>query len=1055
MRPRLPVRLPSLLLVTLALGGCSEKDTTAPAPPFIDPFESPVTGATVRIDGSAEFGARIEMTGATFVPQMVYADPYVARFTVEVTLAENTTNTLVFTATDAAGNTSEPTTVVVDHETGHGEVAEVALDLYVNGSVTPENDPVVIAAGDTLRAAATATDAAGHLVDVPIVILTSIPGVFVAGSEISNITVAGDFRVAATVAGTSLGISRPVTVGPGPVTQIDFDASPPITMAGSLVLLAATARDAYGNAVPGAITLSSTPALAETFTPPCSAMVLEQGFIDPAHFVAYDLSGVSSSGYLFTLTATSGVISKSLDVQVLPAGAARFAPVNPADCAAGEVFAFTDATWTTDLVPPVSVPAGSSLHYRYQVIDAFGNPTTGPVSAFTNAPGAVVIDDGVTGRGQLANLVVAGSFQIAAYIAGVAAPAVRTFSVDVGAPNTVDVFLSGTLVAPGDGITAFAMGHDAFGNTLPCPPGATVDPAVFAFTTSPAGGVPSSATSCLDGLFRQDFTFTVNDTYAITGTYFPGGPVASSAYVTVLGFDATPPMVTLQNLRVNGALCTPAGVPPACTVSPGDTVDFELVATDNVSISEIEYTAFFTTTGALRTRKVLVAADTPLPVTLSFFFNVPGGALPESVPLVGLAIDGAGNRSTSDGLILSVDLFTTTGGRVISVVSSGGVIQAPRDLDFDVAGNMFIGNDGNNDLVSIAAGSTAPFVFSGFNQPSEYLVVGAAGDIYVSDAGNDVWRVSSTGTTFDSYINFGGNSHGLSTTGAVPAKGVVNATLAPENSTLTVGTVVYEFDQLGNGCGGGVVCLAVSGAVNENQVLCAALLGNPNAVGSFNAAANRCVLAAIVPGEAGNTIPLLASSGLITTTGAGLLSQGHGPEFFLGQTSNNNVYRFPEDLTPTAALGANHGAFNLGANQRGIAVRDWTTPSSENLRDLYVYSVNNGAANFLRSHHFVDSAAGVLIFNVAAGGSVFFNSLYDLELEPATGCLLVSDTGTEEIYAVDVRDPLDSTPTVQLIASGFNDARGIAFFGGDLYLADAGFDAIIRISPSALATDCF
>jgi hypothetical protein len=96
---------------------------------------------------------------------------------------------------------------------------------------------------------------------------------------------------------------------------------------------------------------------------------------------------------------------------------------------------------------------------------------------------------------------------------------------------------------------------------------------------------------------------------------------------------------------------------------------------------------------------------------------------------------------------------------------------------------------------------------------------------------------------------------------------------------------------------------------------------------------------------------------------------------------------------------------------------------------------------------------------VSLGGT-----LYDVVLEPSLpihpanpdhGCLIVTDDQRREIYAIEVRDPSDAKPTQTLIASGFCDPRGLAFYGGFLYVAEHGDDAIIRISPSANPSDCF
>lgn len=1050
-----------LLALGLSSYGCGDdKDKTAPPPPRVDPIESPTSQSQVTITGSAEFGAKIEVTGAVAVePSDPIADPFDASFRVVVTLEENATSELSFVARDGAGNASTPTVLTIEHEGGHGAPADLSLELFVNDSETPVADPVTIAAGDTLRAVAKVEDAAGHELDLPIAISTSIPDAFVAGTEISSIRVAGEFSVAATVAGSSFALSRAVSVTPGAAAEIVLDVSPANVMAGSAVYVTATARDAFGNALPDTdIALSSDPPLDASFTPACSTEELTQGFLDAHRFVAHDLSGVADSGYVFSLEASSGDVSASASVTIRPGPAARFAPLDPSDCTQGDLFAFTDATWQSDVAEPVNVSAGATVYYRYAVVDAYGNATDGPVSVVTSAPGANVIDDGVSGRGQVAHLISAGMFELTAYVAGVAAPAVKSFSVDVGAAQSASIFLSSTLVSPADEVIAFATVRDAFGNVVACPTGA-IDDALIELVTVPVTGVVGGTVSCADGLFQRSFTFTDNGTYSVAVDYKEGNTAMASAYVTVLGIDATPPTVAIENLLVDGNPCVPAGDPPVCVVGRGNTIEFDVVADDNIALSELQYSAFFQTTGTLRTRALLLSGDTALPASVHFSFTVNNNALPEDVPLVALAMDGSGNRATSDALLLRVGVYTTFG-RDVSVVAVGGSINQPRDIGFNAAGDMFIGNDGDQNLLQIANGATAPVVFSSFNRASRYLTVDGGGNIYVTDA-TRISRISAAGVTIDNYLSIGGNTtEGLDIVGATRAKGTIDATASNDGATVTIGGQVFELDVTGNGCGGANVCAVVGGG-SKNAALATAIAASTMVDASHDTTGNRVVLAAKTAGEAGNSITLSTSG--MAVSGA-TLSQGHGEELVLGQTNDNNVYRFPETLTPTANAASNHGAFNVGTTQRGVAVKDMSRASTAALRELFFYFVDDNNQDTVSAYRAVDSSAPVEIFSLTGGGGQSFDTLCDVALEPTlpapnqnpvNGCLLVSDEQTGEIYALDTRDATDTTPAVTLIASGFNDPRGLAFYNGDLYVADRGDDAVIRLSPSASTTDCF
>ncbi|MFO0746556.1 MAG: Ig-like domain-containing protein [Myxococcota bacterium] len=928
-------------VLAFGLWGMACGDSTPPPAPYLDPVPSPTGDLVVTLTGSAEPNARIDVSGAVAVaPAKVKADKFTSSFRLEVTLAPDASNTLAVTATDADGNTSKPTEVVVVHETGHGIPASLAIDLYVDDATTPSSDdPLTLAAGSTLRVDAVAKDAAGHALDVPLVLSTDAPDAFVVGDTISGLTHAGSFAVAAQVPGTLFGASRAIAVTPGAAARVTLEATPADAVAGQPIAIVAQAEDAFGNHLDGAaLTLGSEPALDASFAPPCGAASVNQGFVTSGRFVAYDLSG----GGDFTLTATSGDLSASASVTVAPGPAARFAPLDPANCAAGEAMTFTDASWTTPVVGALSVAAGESVYYRYAVIDAYGNATTGPVDVFTTAPGAQVIDDGVSGHGQIANLTAAGTFELAAYITGVAAPATRTFAVDVGDATVVNVFLSASLASRGDTVEAFATVKDRYGNLVPCP-AATVDPSILELDASPSTSASHGATTCSNGLFQSAFVFDANDSYAVVATWHAGAtPVSASAFVTILGLDSTPPTVGIENVRVEGVPCVP-GDPPTCNVTQGDVVTFDVVASDNISLSEVEYAAFFETTQSLRTRRVLVGSDTALPATLSFTFTIPGNAQPELVPLVAMAVDGAGNRASSNEVTLNVDVFAA-GGRAVTVVASGGLVNGPHDVAFDGAGNLYIANDGNNDLLRIDAGTVAPYRYSTWNTGTDHLVADAAGQLFVTASDGDVYRVA-TNLGIERYLSF----------------------------------------------------------------------------------------------NTGNAAGLALAGGWL----------------FVGRSGSNSLPRFATNATPVLDETDAAATYNVGRPQQAVAVKD--ASSGAGFDDIYTYAIDLNQRSRLVGYHAVGTSAPTQVFSIApanfgGGGN---SSLADVALESPTGCLVVADSDTRRLYAIDVRDPTDTTPTVTEIASGFSDPRGLAFSGGNLYVVDAGYDAVIRIGPSANPNDCF
>ncbi|MBI3178593.1 MAG: hypothetical protein HYZ27_02970, partial [Deltaproteobacteria bacterium] len=442
------MRLTLCLIASVALLACEQKDTTAPPAPRVDPVTSPTPKTKVLLQGSAEFGATVRISGGKSSAETT-ADLFTARWFAEVELTTGAVNSLSVTATDAAGNTSEATVVPIEQAPSRPTTIALALS------------------SDTARA-------------------------------------------------------------------------------GELVALLPRVVDQYGAELPDApVTFTSTPALAATFTIPDTmpAVTKDQGVLaGTRQFVAYDLSAVAASGGEFTLTATAGTVSASAVLVVRPARAVRYSKLQflPSGTSA-------------------STTAGVDLEYAYEVVDLYGNVTDGPSSAYTNAPGAVVVDDGVSGKGHLTRLVTAGSYAASFFIAGAGQQGSLTFSVDSAPAAFVDVVAAATLVSPNAPVDVFARVRDAFGNAIACTT-STAANLSFAAQGARGGSVTGSAVTCFNGAYRSAFTFTAEDVFTVSATWQPSGATAvvGNVFISVLAFDNTPPTVTIQNVRVNGTPCTPS-----------------------------------------------------------------------------------------------------------------------------------------------------------------------------------------------------------------------------------------------------------------------------------------------------------------------------------------------------------------------------------------------------------------------------------------------------------------------------------------------------------------
>lgn len=1049
--------------------------TVTAAAPTVASIAVPATAAagqtvTWEVLVSDAFGNKVTPTQvllASSDPQGVItpsaSDPAVG------TLAHEAAGTKTLTATVAAGTTMLAPTASVEILPGPPAAVEVTLQEVP--AMTPVPPGGSVTAGTALEAKVSVKDAFGNETTAPVGLSTNAPALLQGGAL--TVTQAGSYSIIATVGGTLLSGEIDFTVVPDVVATIAVNAQKNSSVAGQKIQLKPTAQDQYGNLVPAPLTVSSSPTFASTFTAPCSTLTFTDQGVSAAgdSFVAYDLSAISASGNTVTLTATDGTITSAAEtVTILPATPARFGDSDPAANACGDLF----------LLASGSAPAGGQIAYTYAVVDQYGNETIGPIKTYTNAPNAQLIDDGISGAGTITNLTLAGTFTVTALIPGVGAQAIRSFSVGASAPISLSFFLNASLAGKNDVVRAFGIPRDEFSNPILCTSSNVTD---FAITVSPAtGGAAQGPVTCgANGAFIQDFAFPIEDTYLLTATYTPAGgsAVTSSAFVTILSQDNQPPVVTIQNVSVNAAPCSQTGSPPACEVQPGDVVIFDVVASDNVSLSALSYAAFFATapTGSQQFQGGVLVPSGSTTYTQQFSFTVPP-ALPEDVNLVARAQDGSGNLQNSLATLLRVQPFNTFG-RPASTVASGGFIKNPNDVAVDASGNVIIGNDGSANLLRVSAGSKSPLIFSSFNRQSNFLKFDSVGRLLVSNSGA-VWRVSSSGSVVEEYVRLPfREGQGLDEVGPTRAKGLINAALALDGDTVTVAGTVYEYNDPTSttpncpNSGGTAVCFqlgaaACAGMTNKNQCLAATIdATNPAThVATFvNAGcglgSTTCaVVTATNAGEGGNALQLTSSTQVRIQTsnpGAGRFAEGHLDEFFLGQDGlgDNNVYRFPEDLAGLpAALSAAHGTYDVSRQQLGISVKNNTTNTSPNLLNLRIVYIQGGAgiANGGGTLHFYDvlrNLAGQTVTpigNVGLGGT-----LVDVVARPGNGCLLVSDRGNGRILAVSPTTGASST-----VADGFSDPRGLAFddTGANLYVTENALNAVIRIGADA-TNSCF
>lgn len=839
-------------------------------------------------------------------------------------------------------------------------------------------------------------------------------------------------------------------------SSIKLTLTAPLARAGELVGLTARVQDQYGNELPDApVTFDCTPALTASFTLPGSspAITKPQGMLGSTHqFVAYDLSAVSATDGVFQLKATAGTVSDTQPVTVRPASG----------------HAFSRLAWVPSGTQ-LTIAAGQDAAYAYEVVDLYGNVTTGPVSAFTNAPGAIVVEDGVSGAGKVTRATTAGSYTASFYLAGVGQKGALNLSVGTAPAAFVDLVASATLTSPQTPVKLFARVRDAYGNVIDCTT-ATAGDVTFTTTGTATTGPTPSATNCFNGAFQATVTFTAEDNYAITATHQPTGAVAtsSSVFITVLNFDNTPPQVSISGITVNGVPCAPAArtAGAGCDVSSGDSVEFDVVATDNSALAQVAYNIFFESSQSLRTRTVFIAAN-QASATVHFRFTVNSNAI-ETAPLVAMAMDRAGNIMNSPAVAFFTNNGQALGGRTLSVAVASPLLNRPADVAFDSTGALYVLNRGNSELIKVPAGGSAQLYAT--NVFGEFIVrapSGAGERLFLGDRNNNgvVHSFDPAVGTVQTWATFGaGNAQGVAASSATPARGWVDFTTSGDGDRLTLTqngvAVAYELDDNGSCTSAppGLVCVpyTASGAPTALQQAVTANAQSPVSASLVTGNAARVNLFTRTSGEltSANTVSVAVTGGLARS--ATTLQEGHDADLWVANNADNSLRRFLTAGTPPVA---GHGTFNVGAPQFGLAVRDVWSTTNDRLFDSVEYFVDDGNNNRLLASRSTVSAGGgiitsatVALFTLANGG---FNALWDVQLLP-NGCLVVSDDGNGDVFAIDTTNPANTTPAVERIARNLPGPRGLALDpAGDLLIAVDQGNAVLRLTPSALTTDCF
>lgn len=960
------------------------------------------------------------------------------------------------------------------------EVADPALTDTVEITVVPAAPatlafmaPATLTAGDALDYTYEVDDRFGNRIDLPVVVSINDPAALVVDDGLSgagqavNLVRAGSFRLTARVPGTALLEERNLDVLPDDAFSIDLSLAASRATAGQAVAYTVEVRDAFGNLRDDAATLTAAPMpmVGQGFTPRDNS---------GGTFMVETLD--TPTGTTYVLTAAVGLIDDSESLQIDPA-----VPV----------------TLSFLPVAPQMVTAGVNAPYTYALEDEFGNNPQVPVTVAANAPGAYVLNDGLSGTATVGNLTVAGSYKVTALVPGFPLSETRDLTVVPAQAARISFELTTHFIGATAGNPATVSGRaqvfDAFGNAV-----TDMAPVLNLMPTAGTTGDGSSFT-LLPGSTVWTASFDVSEagSYLVRATYDPAG-LNLSATDTLQVVSADTDVPTVRITHVNGILLDP-GVdctPTECTLSgdPGfsrnQRISITVEAYDDTNLAEVAYkmSGSGTSAGDFAFVGAGSTCTVATPCTFTFLAQISNTAVPGYARVVAQATDVFGNTANSLPVRLRIDLGidVNADGADRSTVTVGGgfVVDNPWDVAVDSAGNAYGayrgsgGVAGDEVVIRFAQSpdmSQAPYAqwaeFGG--DLPEFLAFDSADNLYVSTDNADV-RLVDPAQVVSTFLPAGDAYQGLSVLDlATPKTGRCVFVGTPlDDDTITIGTITFELDNDSSCTPSGThVCVNVVALTRAATIPALATAVNGNGavgVSGFhesdagcdldNGASNNECLALVH-----RTVGAAAASVTVTSPAVGRIvcnnvveadyagfggtnRRAYDPDaVFVGERSNDFVLSFD-----TAGVPLSDYQFASGSMRGALGVRTGRVGEPER---LWVFGADDGG-----TLETFDTATNI---RQSLGN---FNAPWDLAYVPPearlAGCILVSDRNNE-VAAIDLeKQPF---PTVDLLVTGLNSVRGIAFDPGPtaaqsddaLYIADSGFDIIVRVTRSSATTDCF
>jgi sugar lactone lactonase YvrE len=229
----------------------------------------------------------------------------------------------------------------------------------------------------------------------------------------------------------------------------------------------------------------------------------------------------------------------------------------------------------------------------------------------------------------------------------------------------------------------------------------------------------------------------------------------------LVGGNATGPQISfgpVAEFAISNAVCEPAGGDPSlCLYPPEQAYAVAVDGAGDLFFSDPAFNVVYEVPAS-----GLTSQNSGPFIQISSTVNGTGLNNP-----CGLAVDGAGDLWIGDAGNNRVMDVPAGGGAATAIAptADGTGLNGPCGLAFDAAGDLFISDGGNNRVVEVPAGGGAataidPTVNGQALSSPNYVAVDGAGDLFISDNGNNrVVEIPASGgaaTAIDPTVNGGG-----------------------------------------------------------------------------------------------------------------------------------------------------------------------------------------------------------------------------------------------------------------------------------------------------------